>query len=87
MPNTRHMHFSPDFRRPLPDASELLEVNYPAFIDTSSWIPNVTQEQDSTTFGIEVFMHRRMPDGTPLTTEERQYIAAVAIKNLKEGEQ
>ncbi len=52
----------------------------------SHWEPSVSNEENPLKYGAEVFAHHCLPDGTPLTIEERRYIAGIIINHIKEGE-
>ena len=49
------------------------------------WKPLYNPESNPIRHGIEAFFQRTLPDGHPLTPDERKFIAGLAIEQLKEG--
>lgn len=53
-------------------------------IEGQAWTPNAdVAHGEHVQLGLEMFAHRSFPDGTPLGQEERRYIAAVALEELR----
>lgn len=87
MPTTRQMvhHGDPEARKPISFA-EIEARGYqsrPGYIDTHPWRPTVSEVDSPIEYGMEVFFHKRMPDGTPLDVEDRRFIAAIVMNSLK----
>lgn len=81
MPTTRQMNNGNG--RPMSAAELESRTGYDPYVNTSRWQPTVIEADSPIEYGMEVFFHKRMPDGTPLGTEGRRYLAAVIMNSLK----